>query len=150
MAGADGVGVVVVVPAFATGEDGDPPVVAGVVAGFEAALAPEVGGGVDEPRGVEADDDAEEGSPEHHGEAAEEVVGEGPAEADLGEAGGDQREVVVFREPDVALVAGESRGRSGRGARFRSGGRVRERIQPAWAHQVPSWGVCGSPSWSEF
>src|SRR6202042_922097 len=74
VAGADGVGVVVVVPAFAAGEDGDPPVVAGVVLGLEAALAPEVGGGVDQPGGVEPDGDAEEGSPENHAESADDVV----------------------------------------------------------------------------
>ncbi len=74
VAGADGVGVVVVVPAFAAGEDGDPPVVAGVVLGLEAALAPEVRGGVDEPGCVEADGDAEEGSPEQHADSADETV----------------------------------------------------------------------------
>src|SRR5438552_2870053 len=44
---ADRVGVMVVVPAFASGEECDPPVVAGVVLGLEAALAPEVRRGVD-------------------------------------------------------------------------------------------------------
>ena len=81
MAGADRVSVVVVVPAFAAGEDGDPPVVAGLVAGVEAARTEEVGGGVDEPGSVEADDDAKEGSPEHHAETAHDAVarlGEGP------------------------------------------------------------------------
>src|SRR5271169_5810807 len=61
VARADGMGVVVVVPAFASGEESDPPVVAGVVLGFEAALAPEVRGGVDEPCGVKAYGDAKEG-----------------------------------------------------------------------------------------
>ena len=55
---ADGMGVVVVVPAFAAGEQSDPPVVAGVVLGLEAALAPEVRRRVDEPGGVEANGDA--------------------------------------------------------------------------------------------
>ena len=75
--GADRVGVVVVVPAFAAGEESDPPVVAGVVAGLEAALAPEVGGGVDQPGGVQAEGDAQEGSPEHHGECADDGVARG-------------------------------------------------------------------------
>src|SRR5271170_7518178 len=63
VARADRVGMVVVVPAFAAGEESDPPVIAGVVLGLEAALAPEVRRGVDEPGGVEADGDAEECSP---------------------------------------------------------------------------------------
>ena len=63
---ADGVGVVVVVPAFAAGEQSDPPVIAGVVLGLEAALAPEMRCGVDQPGGVKAEGDAKEGSPENH------------------------------------------------------------------------------------
>jgi len=39
---ADRVGVVVVVPAFAAGEQSDPPVVARVILGLETALAPQV------------------------------------------------------------------------------------------------------------
>src|SRR6266851_1259056 len=110
VAGADGMGVVVVVPALAAGEDGDPPVVAGVVLGLEAALAPEVGGGVDEPGGMEADGDAEEGSPEDHAESSDDVVAgarEGCADDELEDAGGDQRNIVVLAEPDVDGIAGE-------------------------------------------
>jgi hypothetical protein len=113
VAGADGVGVVVVVPAFAAGEDGDPPVVAGVVLGLEAALAPEVRGGVDEPGGVESNGDPEEGSPENHAESADDVVTracEGCTDDDLKDAGDDQGNVVIFAEPDVDRVAGEVRG----------------------------------------
>jgi hypothetical protein len=94
VAGADRVGVVVVVPAFAAGEQGDPPVVAGVVLGLEAALAPEVGGGVDQPGGVQADDDAEEGSPEQHAEMPPDGMAGGRergAEGDLQEAGDGER-----------------------------------------------------------
>ena len=110
VARADGVGVVVVVPAFAAGEQSDPPVVAGVVLGFEAARAPEVGGGVDEPGGVQADDDAEEGSPEHHADGADDAVAggaSGGADGDLEEAGDGRGKPVVLGEPDVDLVAGE-------------------------------------------
>ena len=110
VAGTDGVGVVVVMPAFAAGEDGNPPVVAGVVFGLEATLAPEVRGGVDEPGGVEANGDAEEGSPEEHAESADDVVagaGESCTDDDLEDAGGDQRNVMVLAEPDVDWVAGE-------------------------------------------
>lgn len=107
---ADGVGVVVVVPAFATGEHGDPPVVAGVVFGFEAAFAPEVSGGVDQPGGVKADGDAEEGSPEDHAESADDVVAcrcECRAEGDLKQTSDYQGKVVIFAEPDVNRVLSE-------------------------------------------
>src|SRR2546423_756227 len=60
MARADRMGVVVVVPAFATGKQSDPPGVAGVIFGFEAAAAEHVGGGVDQPGGVQAEADAQE------------------------------------------------------------------------------------------
>src|SRR5215469_2883594 len=56
----DRVGVVVVVPAFTAGEQSDPPVVAGVVAGVEAAGAPHVGGRIDEPGYVQAKGDAQQ------------------------------------------------------------------------------------------
>src|SRR5207247_1721668 len=89
---ADRVGVVVVVPALAAGEQSDPPVVARVVLGLEASLAPEVGGGVHEPRGVKADGNAEEGSPENHAECADDVVagaGEQAADDELKNARND-------------------------------------------------------------
>ena len=107
---ADGVGVVVVVPAFAAGEQSDPPVIAGVVLGLEAALAPEMGGGVDEPGGVKADGDAEECSPENHAESTCEVVTggrEGCAKRDLEQSGDYQRNVVILAEPDVDGILGE-------------------------------------------
>ena len=108
----DGVGVMVVVPAFAAGEQGNPPGVAGIVLGFEAAGADEVGGGVDQPGGVEADDATEHGAPEHHAEAAHEAMagsGEGGADADLEEADQGDGEPMELGKPDVALVAGEVR-----------------------------------------
>ena len=110
MPGADRVRVVVVMPALAAGEDGDPPVVAGVVAGFEAALAVKVRGGVDEPGGVQADDDAEECSPEHHAQAAHGAMARSRkrgTERDLRKAGKREEEPVELREPDVDLILGE-------------------------------------------
>src|SRR5260370_21809399 len=97
-------------PAFAAGEERDSPVVARVVLGLEAAFAPEVRRGVHEPGGVQADGDAEEGSPENHADCADNVVagtGEQAAEDELKNAGCDQRNPVVFAEPDVDGVLGE-------------------------------------------
>jgi len=111
--GTDRVGVVVVVPAFATGEQSDPPTVAGVVLGLEAAVTPDVGGGVDQPGGVEADGDAKEGSPENHAECSDDAVagrGDGCTESDLEQTGDDEREVVIFAEPDVDTITGKVRG----------------------------------------
>jgi hypothetical protein len=109
VARADGMGVVVVVPAFAAGEESDPPVVAGVVLGLEAALAPEVGCGVDEPCGVEADGDAQEGSPEHHAECTDDRVrgAESGSDDELEDAGDGERQPVILAEPDVDAVLGE-------------------------------------------
>src|SRR5277367_2710822 len=93
----DGVGVVVVVPAFASGEKRDPPVVAGVVLGLEAALAPEMRGGVHKPGGVKANGDAEEGSPEDHADCADDVVAgasKQAADRELEKGSGDQRNPV--------------------------------------------------------
>ena len=152
VAGADGVGVVVVVPSLAAGEEGDPPGVARVVVGVEAAGAEEVGGGVDQPGGVQADGDAQEGSPEEHGEAAEEGVAGGRercADGDLRQAGEGEREPVESAEPDVAAIAGEVGGVAAERAVSEWSARP-EMIQPACDHQAPSCGVWGSPSWSEF
>ena len=52
VASADWVGVVIVVPAFAPGEKGYPPAIAGVVLGLEAARTEEVGCGIDQPGSV--------------------------------------------------------------------------------------------------
>jgi hypothetical protein len=106
----DGVGVVVVVPAFAAGEQSDPPVVAGIILGFEAAPAPEVGGGVDEPGRVESDSDAKEGSPEDHAGCTVDRVArrcESGADGELNETTDDQGNPVIFAEPDVDTVLGE-------------------------------------------
>jgi len=109
MARRDGVGVVIVVPAFTAGEKGDPPVIAGVVFGFKAPVAPEVGGGVDKPGGMEAEGGTKEGSPQDHAEGTDGAVagGESGTERDLEEAADHEREIVVLREPDVDLIAGE-------------------------------------------
>ncbi len=55
---------VVIVPAFAIGEDGDPPEVAGGVAGVVVAVSPEVSGGVYEPGAVVGSDHPDAHSPD--------------------------------------------------------------------------------------
>src|SRR5271156_377525 len=57
--------VVIVVPAFAPGQQGDPPAVGGKVARGKAARAPGVGCGVDQPGGMQSDHGAQKNSPEN-------------------------------------------------------------------------------------
>ncbi len=87
-----------------------------------------MGGGVDQPGGVQADDDAERGAPEHHGQAAEKAMAgrcEGCADGDLQEADDGERGPVEFAEPDMAGVAGEVGGAAAEQGPFRSGARGR-------------------------
>ena len=101
--------VVVNVPALTAGEEGNPPVAA-ESSRVRSGAAPEVRGGVDQPGGVQAERDAEEGSPENNAECADEVVAgacEQAAEGKLEDAGDDQGNPVVFAEPDVDGVFGE-------------------------------------------
>jgi len=61
----------IVMPAFAEGHKGHPPVVAGIIARGETARAPHVRGGVHQPRGVEPDNNAEANAPQQHGKSAD-------------------------------------------------------------------------------
>ena len=67
-------GVVVVVPALAQGEDGEPPVVAGIVAGDVALAAVHVGQRVDAERAVLDRDRAPEEADDQAGPAAEQTA----------------------------------------------------------------------------
>src|SRR5580658_4560451 len=58
------VSMVVVVPALAPSEEGNPPVVVGIVPGFKATPAPHVSGRVDQPCGVQAERGPEKNAPE--------------------------------------------------------------------------------------
>ena len=98
MARGAGMRVVIVVPAFAEGEQRDEEIVGGVVAGRPALRAPEMGGGVHQPGGVQADHGAEEDAPEHHVPPAE--VEDRGTDHDLGDP-------VVFAEPEIKLVAAQ-------------------------------------------
>src|SRR5579864_7378504 len=59
-----GMGVMVVVPAFAERQQSDPPKVPGIVTGLEPAAAPHVGGGVHCPGGMQAESELDEGTPQ--------------------------------------------------------------------------------------
>src|SRR6202012_337087 len=112
VASADGVGVVVVVPAFAAGQESDPPVVAGVVLGLKAGSAPEVRRGVDQPRCMQAKRDAEERSPQHHADCTGDVMTRGSqrrAKRDLQKPGDGQGKPVILRQPYMNAVAGKVR-----------------------------------------
>ena len=88
--------VVIVVPAFAEGDQGDPPVVPGIVAGVEAARAPHVRGGVDQPGGVQPEDDRAGKMPHRNsGKSADGAAGSGQD---------DDRHPVVVVQPDVEAV----------------------------------------------
>ena len=64
-------GMVVVVPAFAERDQGDPPQVAGIVLGAEASAAPHVRRGIDQPGRMQADDYPQRHDPQQHAQAAE-------------------------------------------------------------------------------
>jgi len=98
VARADGMRMMIVMPALSPREEGDPPTVGGVIAGNEAARAPGVRGGIHEPCGMQANDGAQENSPKQKRETAD-------REQDDSE--GDHGHVIVFRDPDVELVLGE-------------------------------------------
>src|SRR5579875_592696 len=129
VAGADRVGVVVVVPAFAAGEQSDPPAVARIVLGFKAARSPKVRGGVDKPRGMQAEGGAEEGSPQEHADRADDAVPAGRysrADGNLEDAADCEREPMEAAEPDLALVAGEVGGVAAQEGGFRVQGAAGE------------------------
>ena len=71
MAHGDGMGMMVVVPALAAGEQSYPETVARVIVGFKAAAAPHVGCRVDQPCGVQAQGDAQQSAPKDHGNAVD-------------------------------------------------------------------------------
>jgi hypothetical protein len=98
--------VVVVVPSLAAAHQSHPPVVARVIAGFEAPASPQVRGGVDQPGGVQAQGDAQECAPKQHPDGVLHSAGE-PAQAEENHAAGDQRNPVIFAQPYVKAVAAQ-------------------------------------------
>src|SRR6266567_5945223 len=64
-------GVVIVMPALAECEQGDPPAVGRKVASCESPRAPAVGGGIHQPCGMQSHDRAQEDSPHQKWETAD-------------------------------------------------------------------------------
>src|SRR4051812_4912148 len=87
--------VVVVVPAFSKGQDGDQEIIGREIFGGEAARSPHVGDRVDGPGGMQSYDYAYEDSPEQERQASD-------GEQDY--AQNDVRAVVILRQPDVDLI----------------------------------------------
>ena len=109
LAGAAHVAVVVVVPAFAEGDEGKPEIVATLVGGFEALFAPDVGEAVDEKSAVEEEDGADEKAPDEKltavGAEPGGVFFEEPAGGVEGEAqqGGDD-EIEAVQEDQLRIL----------------------------------------------
>ncbi len=96
--------VVIVVPAFAEGDGGDPPIVARIVTGVEAAAAPHVRGGINEPGGMQTEHDADEGAPEDQRDGAD--AGHA-ANGEQDRSGDDERHPVVIVQPQIELFLGK-------------------------------------------
>ena len=80
VAGAGGVGVMVVVPALAETEDRYPPAVAGAVGAVEVAVAEGMGGGVHQPGHVIDEHQAQRDCPQHQPQPAAMDAGPFPIE----------------------------------------------------------------------
>src|SRR5216684_1484494 len=94
----------IVVPAFTEGEQGEKPVVAAGVGGFVAARAEEVGEGVDGEGVVPEQHGAQAEAPDEEGPSADEPADVGPEEAE--ERGGMQVQFLVGMAVMVAMVGG--------------------------------------------
>ncbi len=102
--GGMGKGVMVVVPALAEGQGGDPFVIAGRVTALIGNAAPAVGGGIDQPGDVIHDHQAQGNSPEHEGPAADATDAANP-EQQHRQGQLQQQEIGV--EPAVIGIAAE-------------------------------------------
>jgi hypothetical protein len=91
-------GVMIIVPALAEGEESDKEIVGGMIAGGEAARTPDVRGGIDEPGGVEAENGAEKDAPEEKRPSAN---------RQKDEAEDNHGNIVVLGDPDVETIFGE-------------------------------------------
>src|SRR5262245_23197579 len=85
----------VVVPAFAKGENRDPETVRGLVPGFVTLRTPHMRGGIDQPGGVQTDDNTHKHPPEDPGPATDSVEDE---------AKQNRRHDVPLADPQMKLV----------------------------------------------
>src|ERR1700759_5623697 len=91
---------VIVVPAFSSGEESDPPVVARVVFRSESLGSPHVSCGIHQPCGVQAHCDAEKDSPENPRPSSD-------GEENQGE--NHQRNPMEASQPNIKAIFGEIR-----------------------------------------
>ena len=90
-----GVCVVVVMPAFARCDEGNEPVVAGVIASFEAAAAPHVCRRIHQPGAMQTDYDTQKDAPQY-----ERYTAEGSEQA----AQHNHGDPMIVVEPDVEAI----------------------------------------------
>src|SRR5216117_2345669 len=98
MPGRNRMRMMIIMPAFAKGEDRDPPVVGGEIVSDKAARAPSVGDGVHHPGAVQAHYGADENSPQQKWQTAQDQQHK-PKH--------DHRDIVIFSNPHMKLVFGE-------------------------------------------
>ncbi len=91
-------------PAFAEGDDGEDRAVAGIVVGFEATLAHQVGHGIDAARAVKEKGGADEETPHEHlptvGAEGRGEGFEGDSETEEGNGKEDRHDEIEAVEPD--------------------------------------------------
>src|SRR5690348_544163 len=90
--------VMIIVPALAGGDESNPPVVPGIIAGGESAAAPHVRNLVDQPCAVETDDDPEADAPQHVWNTAD---------GEKEESKHDQGNPMIVVQPDVERIFGQ-------------------------------------------
>ncbi len=89
---------VIVVPAFAEGEQSHPPAIRRKIAGLKAPRTDHVRGRIDQPRRMKTEDGAEEDPPHDKGHSSD---------GEKHNAKHDHGHVMVFRDPDVKFVLGQ-------------------------------------------
>src|SRR5437868_14212595 len=92
----NGMGMMVVVPAFAERYHRDPPIIGRIIFGDKAPAAPHVRRGIDEPCGVQTDGHSEEDTPHQVGQAAHRHKNDAECR---------QRNPVPFGKPNMDFVA---------------------------------------------
>ncbi len=90
----------IVVPPLAGGDEGDPPVIPGIIMGNESATAPHVRNRVDQPGRVEPDDDPEADAPKHVWNTAD---------GEKEESKHNQGNPMIVVQPDVKCIFGQIR-----------------------------------------